>query len=287
MIIDSHCHPNWHGHDVDRVVENMDSMGIDLAWLHTWEIEPGECEPNYARVIDPRWDSISLASVMEACHKYPDRFVPFYAPDPRKPGGVEKLRAAVDVHGVKGCGELKLRMCLDNPDALRLYHVCGELGLPVTFHLDIPLPPGKPTDQWSWWYGGSLGALERALQRCPETQFIGHSPGFWRYISGDADERNETYPKGPVTEGGELLRLFGDYPNLNADLSAGSGLNAIARDPTFGKSFLIDHQDRLLFGRDQFDRGHLDFLEGMDLPEETRDKIFYKNARRLMGEEAE
>jgi len=285
MIIDSHCHPNWHGHDVNRVVENMDSMGIDKAWLLTWEIEPNECEPSYARVIDPRWDSISLASVMEACHLYPERFVPFYAPDPRKPGGVEKLRAAVQIHGVKGCGELKLRMCLDNPDALRMYRACGELGLPVTFHLDIPLPGQRGGDPWSWWYGGSLGALERSLQSCPETVFIGHAPGFWRYISGDADQRKETYPNGPVSPGGELCRLFKDYPNLYADLSAGSGLNAIMRDPVFGKSFLIEHQDRLLFGRDQFDRGHLDALQGMDLPKEAEEKILSGNAARLIGED--
>ena len=285
MIIDSHCHPNWHGHDTEAMVKNMDSMGISKAWLLTWEIEPSECEPSYTGVIDPRWNCISLASVLEACHRYPDRFIPFYAPDPRIPGNLSRLRSAVEIHGIRGCGELKLRMCLDNPDAMALYHLCAELGLPVVFHLDIPLPPNKPVDRWTWWYGGTLGALERALRDCPRTLFVGHAPGFWRYISGDADQREDAYPMGPVTPGGELLRLFKTYPNLYADLSAGSGLNAIRRDPAFGRSFLTENQDRLLFGRDQFDRGHLDYLKSLTLPDPVITKILSQNAIRLMERE--
>jgi predicted TIM-barrel fold metal-dependent hydrolase len=40
------------------------------------------------------------------------------------------------------------------------------------------------------------------------------------------------------------------YPNLWADLSAGSGHNAITRDPAFGIEFLDRFQDKLLFGTD-------------------------------------
>ena len=40
------------------------------------------------------------------------------------------------------------------------------------------------------------------------------------------------------------------YPNLYGDLSAGSGHNAVSRDPDFGYAFLTEFQDRLCFGTD-------------------------------------
>lgn len=76
--------------------------------------------------------------------------------------------------------------------------------------------------------------------------------------------------------------LFTAYPNLYADLSAGSGLRALERDPEFGRQFLIDFQDRLLFGRDYFDTRLMDFLLECQLPEEVFAKIAYKNAQHLL-----
>jgi len=60
----------------------------------------------------------------------------------------------------------------------------------------------------------------------PQTIFIGHAPGFWREISGDADSDPKAYPAGPVREGGRLYPLFESCANLYADLSAGSALGA-------------------------------------------------------------
>ena len=45
-------------------------------------------------------------------------------------------------------------------------------------------------------------------------------------------------------------RVLAAYPNLWADLSAGSGYNALTRDPAFGIEFLNRFQDKLLFGTD-------------------------------------
>ena len=53
-----------------------------------------------------------------------------------------------------------------------------------------------------------------------------------------------------MLEGGAVVRLFRQYPNLYGDLSAGSGYNAISRDPEFGYAFMDEFQDRLLFGTD-------------------------------------
>ena len=96
-----------------------------------------------------------------------------------------------------------------------------------------------------------LPRLEKMLIECPDTIFIGHAMAFWSEISGDNSEAiRNIYPKGPILPGGRLSTLLQQYPNLYGDLSAGSGFNAISRDPEFGFSFLERFQDQLLFGTD-------------------------------------
>jgi predicted TIM-barrel fold metal-dependent hydrolase len=189
----------------------------------------------------------------------------------------------VEIHGVRLAGELKVRLTFDDPDALELYDFCGERRLPITIHLDYPIPDaGGRYPRPTWWYGGSLDALERALGRCPRTAFIGHAPGFWAHISNDDRYAREAYPSGPVVPGGRLPDLMRQYPNLWADLSAGSALNAITRDHEFGRRFLLEFQDRLLFGRDYFDTRLYDYLKELALPEAAWSKITHANAQRLL-----
>ncbi|MFA6665708.1 MAG: amidohydrolase family protein, partial [Armatimonadota bacterium] len=54
----------------------------------------------------------------------------------------------------------------------------------------------------------------------------------------------------PIIEEGVVPHLMRRYPNLYGDLSAGSGHNALARDPEYAVKFLNEFQDRLLFGTD-------------------------------------
>jgi len=176
-----------------------------------------------------------------------------YCPQPLLPEAPRLLEAAYHIHRVRVCGEWKFRILFDDPRCLEVYHKAGQLGCPVVLHLDVPYLPdpqtGRPVYQRSW-YGGTIENLERALRSCPETRFIGHAPGFWREISGDAAADPSVYPAGPVREGGRLAPLFEQYPNLYADLSAGSALGALKRDPAHDRAFLCRFSDRLLFGRD-------------------------------------
>lgn len=77
------------------------------------------------------------------------------------------------------------------------------------------------------------------------------------------------------------------YPNIYGDLSAGSGLNAISRDPDFGREFLIRRADRLLFGTDYLAEGQqvgqFEFLDRLDLPADVQAKIFRDNVRRILN----
>ena len=287
MIIDAHNHADWHGHDLKKFLGNMEKYNIDKTWLLTWECPAGEYDPsqNYCINVNAsvnNFGPISFARCLSYVERAPEKFVLGYAPDPRRPDAIDTLRAAVEIHGVRICGELKLRMMYDNPDALRMYKFCGEKGLPVTVHIDYEFNTGSKYPRPNWWYGGGIDAFERAVAACPETIFLGHAPGFWAHISGDDKYNKEPYPKGKVLPGGKLIEMLRKYSNLYCDLSAGSGCNALKRDPEFAKSFLLEFQDRVLYARDYFDNIHQEFLNSLDLPCDVLDKIYSGNALKLI-----
>jgi len=292
MIIDSHQHVFWHGRDDAGLIADMDAHGIELAWLLTWEI-PASVEYDsrpFLRVLNPerlRSDGshpgIPLADLLRAKRHYPERFVLGYCPNPAAPGAPELFEAACEMHGVQVCGEWKFRMPIDSPPSLELFRTAGRRKAPVVLHLDVPYLPPRGGAYCHQWYGGTVENLERALTACPETLFIGHAPGFWREISADADLAEAPYPGGPVTRGGRLECLFDRYPNLYADLSAGSALRALQRDSGYAKEFLERFKDRLLFGRDIYGGELQAFLGTLALSQETRDAIFHANATRLLA----
>jgi predicted TIM-barrel fold metal-dependent hydrolase len=288
MIIDAHNHPDWHGHNLARFLENMARHNIDRTWLLSWECPENEYDPayNHVSVKYPR-GPIPFSQCLRYKERAPDRFVLGYAPDPRRPDAIDQLQAAVSVYGVQVYGELKLRMTYDNPDALRMFRFCGEKGLPVTVHIDYEFDTGRKYPRPNWWYGGGIEAFERAVRACPETIFIGHAPGFWAHISNDDQFDVVAYPKGKVLPGGKVVQMFRQYPNLHADLSAGSGLNALKRDPEFALDFILEFQDRLLYARDYFDNLHQEFINSLGLPDEVLAKIYARNALNLVPDKSD
>jgi hypothetical protein len=287
-IIDAHNHPDWHGYNLERFLANMAQYGIEKTWLFSWECPTDEYDPTYNHVFVRNPDSypIPFANCLAYKRQAPDKFVLGYAPDPRRPDAIDQLEAAVAIHGVRLYGELKLRMMYDNPDALRMYRFCGSRGLPVTVHIDYEFDTGRKYPRPNWWYGGGIEPFERAVRACPETIFIGHAPGFWAHISGDDQYDKAAYPTGPVLPGGKLSQMLRAYPNLYADLSAGSAFTALSRDRAFALDFLLEFQDRLFFARDYFDSRMQDFLNSLDLPEDVQAKLFAGNALRLVPDAA-
>lgn len=286
MIIDCHNHPDWHGHNLEKFLANMARFNIDRTWLLSWECPADESAPGNNPVVPDAGGlngPIPFARCIAYAERAPGKFIPGYAPDPRRPEAIDRLQAAMTIYGVRICGELKLRMMYDNPDALRLYRFCAEHKVPVIVHIDYEFDTGAKYPRPSWWYGGGMEAFERAIRGCPETIFLGHAPGFWAHISGDDQYDKVDYPKGKVVPGGKLIQMLRQYPNLHCDLSAGSGLNALHRDPAFAKDFLLEFQDRILYGRDYFDNLHQEFLNSLKLPREVLAKIYSGNAERLLA----
>ena len=219
---------------------------------------------------------------IEAAKRYPDRLVPFCCIDPRTSyrGGRASLRAMLKEYveqGAKGFGEHKAGLPIDHPKMRAIYEACEDLSLPVLFHMDDQRGMDAP----------GLPGLESVLKAFPTVNFIGHGPGFWASISGGVTIPDMGgYPRGPVSPGGALDRLFDGYRNLWGDLSAGSGSGALARDRGFGQQFLIRRADRLLFGTDYLKPGQdvpqFELMASFDLPPEARAKIERGNAAKLL-----
>ena len=87
---------------------------------------------------------------------------------------------------------------------------------------------------------------------------------------------------GAVTPGGKLPRLLAEYPNVYADISAGSGHNALSRDAESGRRFIDEHWRKLLYGTDCYDTKHIDLLRSLELPAEAFNAITHDNAASII-----
>ena len=192
----------------------------------------------------------SNEEALEACDQFPDRFIKFCSIDPRIENNglhhdfVRILQYYKDL-GCKGMGELVANLWWDDPRVHNLFAGCQEVGLPVTFHVAT-----REFNMYGLISEPGLGGLERALKKFPRLQFIGHSQAFWSEVGPISDKERGGYPVGKVLPGGVVPRLFREYPNLWGDMSAGSGCNAVKRDPEWGYAFMTEFQDRLCFGLD-------------------------------------
>ncbi|MFV2068307.1 MAG: amidohydrolase family protein [Pirellulales bacterium] len=251
-----------------------------LSWMDAHDVAKAVVLP----LISPEswFYPMTTGWVLEQTKPYRDRLIPFCAVDPRSvnlggyKGFADILHRYVDA-GAKGMGEHKWGGAIDDPRNIELLRACGDAKLPVLFHLDNVRNTDHP----------GLPGLEKVLSQAPETVLIGHAPGWWASISGNATQQEMGgYPRGPVTPGGAIDRLMEKYPNLYGDLSAGSGANALRRDMDFGQQFLIRRADRIVFGTDYLARQQavpqFELLDQFNLAPAVRRKIERDNAARLL-----
>ncbi len=188
--------------------------------------------------------------IMAMAERYPDSFSWFCNIDPRQGSHSPKTNfTPVLEHykalGAKGVGEVCANLHFDDSMSMNLFYHCEQCGLPVTFHIGNKGGDYGLVDEFH------LPRLETVLKTFPGLKLIGHSQKFWAEISGDlTPETRGGYPTGKVTPGGRVPELLAKYPGMYADLSAGSGANAIMRDPEFAYKFLEEFQDKLLYATD-------------------------------------
>lgn len=273
-MIDFHAHfgnmareayPEVVSLNVHQLIDRMNREGIDISVLLPLESPEGS------------WGYLLTEEVVAARNAYPERLIAFTCVDPRYPKVGEFIDFFLNHHGCMGVGEHVNGLAFDDPLNMAIYAKCDEHALPLVFeinknafcHDDVGLP-----------------RLERCLKEFLNVKFVGHGPGFWSSISGD-DDGSPGYPSGPITPGGAVDRLMAGYENLYADLSAGSGYNAMTRDPDFTPGFIRRNWKKLLFGTDIVNANArlpiVEWMNTLDVEPEIRHAIADGNARRLLG----
>ncbi|MGH8020691.1 MAG: amidohydrolase family protein [Opitutaceae bacterium] len=181
--------------------------------------------------------------------------------------------------GAIGIGELKNKVACDSSEMQRIAGVARDYDVPMLIHFQDGA------------YNDGYVRFHRMLEKYPTVKFIGHAQTFWANIDKNYKEADGSYPKDAVVPGGLTDRWLADYPNLYGDLSAGSGNNALVRDPSFTKGFLARHQDKLMYGSDcycptgvgpQCLGATKQLLLGKSAQDESiLKKVFFGNARKL------
>ena len=232
----------------------------------------------------------------EECHwlvsQHPERFSWFCSIDPRceRNQPDSDLSCLIEHYknlGAKGVGEITSNLYADDPKMDNMFYHCAALDMPVLIHI-APKPEG--------YYGivddPGLPRIEKMLKKHPNLKLIGHSAAFWSEIGEYDLAKRNSYPKGKVIEG-RMPKLMREYENLYCDLSAGSGSNAMMRDPEYTASFLTEFADRIYFGcdicspNDTYPLEFSNFLQNLAdtgaISQDVYRKICWDNTAKLLG----
>jgi predicted TIM-barrel fold metal-dependent hydrolase len=224
-IIDIHQHTNYSFRTDEQLLAHQRAMGVTQTILlpagSLYGLE-ANCTGNQA--------------VYDFALNHPGEYVYFA----NEVAGLPGARAEIEKwlkRGALGIGEQKFQVDCDSPGIEEVAAIAQEFRVPVLMHFQHNK------------YNTHIERFHKMLEKFPKVNFIGHAQTWWSNIDKNSDQKT-MYPTGKVTPGGITDRLLSDYPNMYGDLSAGSGLNALNRDPDFTRDFLERHQDKLLYGSD-------------------------------------
>ena len=265
-IIDIHQHTNYAGRTDEQLMAHQRAMGVTQSVLlpagRFYGLD-AKCGGN--------------DSVQALARKHPKEFVYFANEVADIEEAPEVIRRYLR-RGAIGVGEQKFRVASDGRWLDRVCAVAREFAVPVLMHFQHGV------------YNLGIENFHKTLEKYPKVNFIGHAQTWWANVDAKAEQK-VLYPTGIVTPGGITDRLLRDYPNAFGDMSAGSGLNHLVRDPEHAAAFLQRHQEKLLFGSDCDDiLGRGPGCQGAQIIANIRKlagskaverKILYENARRL------
>lgn len=184
----------------------------------------------------------STCSANEACYALAQAHPESFAFGANEVSDLETAPAEIEKYlklGAVVIGEQKFGVECDSPEMQKLYALAAAYNVPILLHWQ----------HQTYTYG--FERFYKMLEKHSKTNFIGHAQTWWANIDlNQRDGEGSLYPKGKVTPGGITDRYLRDYPNMYADLSAGSGYNALQRDPEHARGFIERHQDKLLYGSD-------------------------------------
>ena len=195
------------------------------------------------------------------------------------------------------------RVKVDDKRLNPIWEICGELNIPVLIHSGEPSPFFDPIDKYN----------ERWLHARQKPQSFRNSD---EYPSFDEvmQEQYNMFKKNPKTTfinahlgwyGNDLDKMsaqLDDLPNVYTEI--GAVIAELGRQPIRARKFFVEHQDRVLFGKDTYKKSEFDVyfriletsdeyfdyyrkrhahwkMYGLNLPDSILKKLYYKNARKL------
>ncbi len=237
-IIDIHQHTNYSNRTNEQMIAHQRTMGVTQSILL-----PSGSPVQRQSTNDGRYNGLGGVSaggnetVLAVARQYPGEYF-FGANEVTDlPTAIEEITKYIEL-GAKIIGEQKFSLPLDSAESQKLYALAGDMGVPILLHLQHGT------------YNLGFEHLPKMLEKYPKTVFIGHAQTWWANIDKNHTDQKVLYPRGKVTPGGLTDRYLADYPNMFADMSAGSGLNALTRDEDHTPGFLDRHQNKILYGSD-------------------------------------
>lgn len=276
-IIDIHQHTNYWGRSDAALLHHQKVMGATQTILlpsgsptHSKSTLLGKANGLYA-------GAGPVSTCIPLVNAHPGEY--FYAANevPDLPDATKTIEKYLK-QGAVGIGEQKFNLPCDSPEMQAIYQIAQEYNVPVLLHFQYET------------FNTGYEKFESMLKKYPKVKFVGHATMFWANIDAKCDQKIG-YPRGKVTPGGLTDRYMSDYPNLYADMSAGSGLNAMTRDEDHARAFMDRHQDRMMFGSDCPDpAGHgptctgaqtISCIRRLSPSKELAGKLLFGNARTL------
>jgi uncharacterized protein len=266
-IIDIHQHTNYAGRSDAELIQHQRDMGVTRTVL----LPAGS---KYGLAVGAGGND----SVLAVAKQYPKEYVFFANELPDIPQAKTVLEKYLKL-GAIGIGEQKFPVDADSKAIDLVASIAQHFHVPVLLHFQHQT------------YNLGYERFHTVLERHPKVNFIGHAQTFWGNIDKNLNQA-DLYPKTKVTPGGLTDRWLSDYPNLFADMSAGSGLKALLRDEDNAREFLKRHQDKLMYGSDCDDRKAGDprctgikqiaAIRRLSPSHEIERKILYGNAARVL-----
>jgi len=276
-VFDIHQHTSYRGRSHEHLRAHQKAMGITRSILLPAGTPMKTAATHQGKSNGLAAGCGSTAEARELAAAHPEAFLW----GANEVTDVETAAAEIEQWLKQGAciiGEQKFAVECDSAASQRLYALAADYGVPILMHFQQQT------------YNFGYDRLHVMLAKYPKTTFIGHAQAFWGHIDKAHDD-TQNYPKGTVTPGGLTDRYLADYPNLYADMSAGSGLNALTRDEAHTRGFLARHQDKLLYGSDCVDLlGRGPGCQGAQtlatirklVPDKTAErKILWENAQRV------
>ena len=196
-----------------------------------------------------------------------------------------------------------VRVKVDDKRLSPIWNACGELNIPVLIHSGEPSPFFDPIDKYNerW-----LHARQKPNSFRPSNRYPSFDTVMKEQYNMFKNHSNTTFINAHMgwmaNDLDKLEKHLDSLPNVYTEI--GAVIGELGRQPRRARQFFIDYQDRIMFGKDTYQKSEFDVyfrvletndeyfdyyrkrhglwkMYGLNLPDEVLKKLYFKNALKL------